>query len=39
MLYLGCDVHKNYTTVSFVDENGDVKGTRNFSNNIDELKC
>lgn len=39
MLYLGCDVHKNYTTVSFVDENGDVKGTRNFYNNIDELKC
>jgi transposase len=38
MLYLGCDVHKNYTTVSFVDENGDVKGTKNFFNNIDELK-
>jgi transposase len=38
MLYLGCDVHKNYTTVSFVDENGDCKGTKSFFNNIDELR-
>ena len=38
MLYLGCDVHKNYTTVSFVDENGNTKETRSFFNNIDELK-
>jgi transposase len=38
MLYLGCDVHKNYTTVSFVDENGDVRETKSFFNNIDELR-
>jgi len=38
MLYLGCDVHKNYTTVSFVGEDGNVKGTKSFFNNIDELK-
>jgi transposase len=38
MLYLGCDVHKNYTTVSFVDENGNTRETRSFFNNIDELK-
>jgi len=38
MLYLGCDVHKNYTTVSFVDENGNARETRSFFNNIDELK-
>jgi len=38
MLYLGCDVHENYTTVSFVNEDGDVLDTRSFFNDIKSLK-
>jgi transposase len=38
MLYLGCDVHKNYTTMSFIKEDGKVADTSSFSNNIVELK-
>lgn len=38
MLNLGCDVHKNYTTTSFIDEDGKVIDTSSFSNNIRELK-
>lgn len=38
MLYLGCDVHKNYTTVSFVNKDGDVLDTKSFSNDIKSLK-
>ena len=38
MLYLGYDVHKNYTTVSFVNKDGDVLDTRSFSNDIKSLK-
>ena len=34
MLCLGCDVHRDYTTVSVVDEAGDVLETRNVLNNI-----
>lgn len=32
MLYLGCDVHRNYTTISCVDEAGVVLGTANIAN-------
>lgn len=38
MLYLGCDVHKNYTTVSFVTESGNVMGTKRFSNDVEGLE-
>jgi len=38
MLYVGCDVHKNYTTVSFVTEDGNVRGTDSFANDLEGLK-
>jgi len=38
MLYLGCDVHKNYTTVSFINDDGYVLSTKSFSNDIESLK-
>jgi len=38
MLYLGCDVHKNYTTMSFITEDGKVADTSSFYNDIEELK-
>jgi transposase len=38
MFNLGCDVHKNYTTTSFIAEDGRVIDTSSFSNNIRELK-
>ena len=38
MLYIGCDVHKNYTTISFINKDGDVLDTRSFSNDIESLK-
>jgi transposase len=38
MLYLGCDVHKNYTMVSFVNDDGYVLSTKSFSNDIESLK-
>ena len=38
MLYLGCDVHKKMTVVSFIREDGRVLGTKKFYNNITELK-
>jgi len=38
MLYLGCDVHKKYTTMSFITEDGEVADTSSFSNDIEELK-
>jgi len=38
MLYLGCDVHKKMTVVSFIGEDGKVLGTRKFYNNTAEIK-
>jgi transposase len=38
MLYLGCDVHRDYTTISFVREDGSVIGTNSFSNDVEGLK-
>jgi len=38
MLYLGCDVHKKMTVVSFIGEDGKVLGTRKFCNNMTESK-
>jgi len=35
MLYLGCDIHRDYTTVSCVDEDGDVLVTKNVTNSYD----
>lgn len=32
MLYLGCDVHRDYTTVSCISEAGDVLATNNITN-------
>lgn len=32
MLFLGCDVHRDYTTISCVNEAGDVLSTSNVSN-------
>lgn len=33
MLYLGCDIHRDYTTLSCVNENGDIITTNNVANN------
>jgi transposase len=38
MLYLGCDVHKNYTTVSFINEKGYAECTGTFSNCLEGLE-
>lgn len=38
MLYIGCDVHRNYTTTSFITERGDVIETCSFHNDREELK-
>ena len=37
MLFLGCDVHRDYTTVSCVNEAGDVLSTSNVSNTPSEV--
>lgn len=37
MLYLGCDVHRDYTTVSCVSEDGDVLTTNNIANNCEDI--
>ena len=33
MLYLGCDIHRDYTTLSCVNEDGDIIITNNVANN------
>lgn len=38
MLFLGCDVHRNYTTISCVDEGGNVLGTDNIPNSLQDLR-
>ena len=38
MLYAGCDVHKNNTMVSFVNEDGEVEDTLKFYNDAESLR-
>jgi len=39
MRYLGCDVHRDYTTVSVVSENGEVVSTSRCANNEEGLRA